>query len=70
MDYYGIGDDHTPFEELDVPILHLIPMPFPPFWHKLEDDASVIHKPTTANLVKVLTVFVAEYLHLDHTFAS
>lgn len=61
---FGVGDDHTPFEQLGVPILHLISMPFPPFWHSVKDNQSVIDKPTTANLLKILIVLLCEYLHL------
>ena len=31
----SIGDDHTPFLERGVSILHIIPEPFPSVWHKL-----------------------------------
>jgi hypothetical protein len=60
----GVGDDHTPFQQLGVPILHLISMPFPPFWHNARDNESVIDKPATANLLKMLAVLLCEYLHL------
>ena len=30
-----IGDDHVPFLERGVSILHIIPEPFPSVWHKL-----------------------------------
>jgi len=30
-----IGDDHIPFLERGVSILHIIPEPFPSVWHKL-----------------------------------
>ncbi|CCF57433.1 hypothetical protein KAFR_0C04430 [Kazachstania africana CBS 2517] len=33
-----IGDDHVPFYERGVPILHLIPYPFPKTWHTISDD--------------------------------
>lgn len=31
----GIEDDHIPFLRRGVPILHLIPAPFPPVWHSV-----------------------------------
>lgn len=31
----GIDDDHRPFKERGVPILHLIPVPFPSVWHSM-----------------------------------
>ena len=36
--YLGIEDDHIPFLKKDVPILHLIPVPFPQEWHTLADN--------------------------------
>jgi len=32
----GIDDDHRPFLHRGVPILHLIPSPFPSVWHSLK----------------------------------
>ncbi|KAG6868819.1 hypothetical protein C0993_009701 [Termitomyces sp. T159_Od127] len=36
MNYGHIGDDHIPFLEKGVSILHLIPEPFPRVWHTLK----------------------------------
>ncbi|XP_058451695.1 glutaminyl-peptide cyclotransferase [Malaya genurostris] len=64
--YYAyIEDDHIPFLQRGVPILHLIPTPFPDVWHKLSDDGSAVDISTVQNLIKVFRVFIAEYLHLD-----
>ncbi|KAL9705740.1 hypothetical protein quinque_009258 [Culex quinquefasciatus] len=60
-----IEDDHIPFLQRNVPILHIIPSPFPEVWHKLGDDGSAVDMNTVQNLIKVFRVFVAEYLHLD-----
>lgn len=60
----GIEDDHVPFMRRSVPILHLIPVPFPTVWHKFEDDRSAIDTVTCENLMKVFRIFIAEYLHL------
>lgn len=61
----GIEDDHVPFMRKGVPILHLIPVPFPTVWHTFEDDRSAIDIETSENLMKVFRIFIAEYLHLD-----
>jgi glutaminyl-peptide cyclotransferase len=61
----GIEDDHVPFMKRGVPILHLIPVPFPTVWHKFDDDRSAVDVETTENLMKVFRIFIAEYLHLD-----
>ncbi|XP_058815820.1 glutaminyl-peptide cyclotransferase [Topomyia yanbarensis] len=64
--YYAyIEDDHIPFLRRNVPILHLIPTPFPDVWHKLSDDGTAVDISTVQNLIKVFRVFIAEYLHLD-----
>ncbi|XP_055595335.1 glutaminyl-peptide cyclotransferase [Uranotaenia lowii] len=63
--YYSyIEDDHVPFLQRNVPILHVIPSPFPEVWHKLSDDGKAVDMSTVENLIKVFRVFVAEYLHL------
>lgn len=48
-----------------VPILHIIPTPFPKGWHTPEDNRELIDPDTTEDLNKILRVFVAEYLHLS-----
>lgn len=59
-----VEDDHIPFLERGVPILHLIPSPFPTVWHQITDDRKAIDMFTIENLNKILRVFVIEYLHL------
>lgn len=50
----------------DVPILHIIPYPFPKVWHKPSDNRDNIDLTTTENINKILRVFVASYLHIDN----
>ena len=47
-----------------VPILHLIPLPFPSVWHMFRDNAASIHYPTVYRLNRIMRVFVAGYLNL------
>ncbi len=61
----GIEDDHVPFMKRNVPILHLIPSPFPHVWHTNGDDKSILHYPTIDDLNKILRVFVLEYLQVS-----
>ena len=49
----------------DVPILHLIPVPFPKVWHTIDDNANAVDYPTVEKLNKILRIFVSEYLELD-----
>ncbi|XP_015116520.1 glutaminyl-peptide cyclotransferase [Diachasma alloeum] len=60
----GVEDDHVPFMRRNVPILHLIPSPFPRIWHTSKDNRNAISIPTTENLNKILRLFVASYLKL------
>ncbi|XP_051512347.1 glutaminyl-peptide cyclotransferase-like [Myxocyprinus asiaticus] len=63
--YLGpVQDDHIPFLNRGVPVLHLIPTPFPQFWHTLDDTEERMHRPTVENLTRILVIFVAEYLSL------
>jgi len=59
-----IEDDHIPFLQRGVPIIHVIPSPFPSVWHKIADDRKAIDMFTIENLNKILRVFVVEYFHL------
>lgn len=47
-----------------VPVLHLIPSPFPSVWHTMEDTEENLDKTIIDNLNKILQVFVLEYLNL------
>uniref|UniRef100_A0A3B3SI85 glutaminyl-peptide cyclotransferase n=1 Tax=Paramormyrops kingsleyae TaxID=1676925 RepID=A0A3B3SI85_9TELE len=63
--YLGpVQDDHIPFLQRGVPVLHLIATPFPSFWHTLQDTEENMHAPTVENLTKIMMVFLAEYLGL------
>lgn len=64
LSYAQVEDDHIPFVKQGVPVIHLIPLPFPPVWHKLTDNADALHYPTIDNLVSIIRVFVAQYLNL------
>uniref|UniRef100_A0A8C6Z8Y4 Glutaminyl-peptide cyclotransferase n=1 Tax=Nothoprocta perdicaria TaxID=30464 RepID=A0A8C6Z8Y4_NOTPE len=59
-----VEDDHIPFLLRGVPVLHLIPSPFPEVWHTMEDTEENLDKTTIDNLSKILQVFVLEYLNL------
>ncbi|KAJ4475659.1 glutaminyl-peptide cyclotransferase-like protein [Lentinula aciculospora] len=59
-----MGDDHVPFLRRGVPVLHLIPEPFPRVWHTLADDATALDKASMRRWVVLMRVFVAEYLGL------
>ncbi|BGP53912.1 hypothetical protein JCM8202_006105 [Rhodotorula sphaerocarpa] len=61
----SIEDDHVPFMRAGVPIVHLIPLPFPSSWHTIRDDATALDLPTLKAWSLIVRLTVAEYLGLD-----
>uniref|UniRef100_A0A3Q0SDU0 Glutaminyl-peptide cyclotransferase n=1 Tax=Amphilophus citrinellus TaxID=61819 RepID=A0A3Q0SDU0_AMPCI len=57
-----VMDDHIPFLNRGVRVLHLIPSPFPSVWHTFDDNEQNLDRSTIQNLNKILQVFVLEYL--------
>ncbi|XP_055619496.1 glutaminyl-peptide cyclotransferase-like [Toxorhynchites rutilus septentrionalis] len=57
-----IEDDHLPFLKRNIPILHLIPIPFPKHWHKPEDNEINLSSKTIKNINMIFRVFMLEYL--------
>jgi glutaminyl-peptide cyclotransferase len=62
LHHYPIEDDHVPFLQRGVPIVHLIVTPFPPQWHRASDDLKHLDLPAVLDIQKILHVFVAEYV--------
>ncbi|XP_054281584.1 glutaminyl-peptide cyclotransferase-like [Macrosteles quadrilineatus] len=58
----GVGDDHVPFLERGVSVVHVIPTPFPEVWHELSDNYENLDFDVIHNLIKILYVFTLEYL--------
>uniref|UniRef100_A0A915C7C8 Glutaminyl-peptide cyclotransferase n=1 Tax=Parascaris univalens TaxID=6257 RepID=A0A915C7C8_PARUN len=59
LSFSAVEDDHVPFLGRGVPVLHLIPTPFPRVWHTLKDTEAALDYPTIDNLV-IITLHVAE----------
>ncbi|XP_038072095.1 glutaminyl-peptide cyclotransferase-like isoform X2 [Patiria miniata] len=59
-----IEDDHKPFLNRGVDVVHVIASPFPPVWHQPNDNKSNLNRNTISNLNKIFHVFVVEFLHL------
>lgn len=59
-----IGDDHIPFMKRGVPILHIIPAPFPSVWHTMNDDGDHLDMPTVRDWAKIVTAFALEWLDM------
>lgn len=60
-----VEDDHVPFFIRNVSVLHVIPDPFPPQWHKSTDNKENLDPISIDRLTKIFAVFVSEYLHLN-----
>ncbi|KAK7757962.1 hypothetical protein SLS62_000340 [Diatrype stigma] len=60
-----IQDDHVPFMARGVPVLHVIPSPFPAVWHRMEDDGAHLDPAAVADWAKIVAAFVAEWMELD-----
>ncbi|KAL9069686.1 MAG: hypothetical protein Q9161_005387 [Pseudevernia consocians] len=61
-----IGDDHVPFMARGVDVLHLIPSPFPPVWHKMSDDGEHLDMNTTEDWAVLVTAFAAEWMDVGN----
>jgi len=60
----SVQDDHIPFLNRGVRILHLIPPQFPSQWHRVEDDVQHLDVKTVADWATMMRQFVFEYLNL------
>jgi glutaminyl-peptide cyclotransferase len=60
-----VEDDHVPFLRRGVPVLHLIPIPFPNVWHSARDGPAALHWDTIYDVTLVLTAFVQSLLDPD-----
>jgi len=60
-----IDDDHKPFLHKNVPILHIIPYPFPDVWHKPSDDASALDEDTIKDFSLIFKLFVVKLFELN-----
>ncbi|CEP61750.1 uncharacterized protein LALA0_S03e10110g [Lachancea lanzarotensis] len=54
-----VEDDHIPFLSRGVPVLHLIPLPFPSYWHTIEDTFDRVDDTKVQNWAILLCEYVA-----------
>ncbi|KAL6925615.1 hypothetical protein ACO0SA_000216 [Hanseniaspora valbyensis] len=57
-----ISDDHVPFRQLGVKCLHLIPLPFPTFWHTIDDDFEHLDINIIKHISAVLLQFTKKFV--------
>ncbi|CAL1530517.1 unnamed protein product [Lymnaea stagnalis] len=55
---FNILDDHMPFYQLGVRILHLITYPYPITWHTLFDNSYSLDDNVMNDMMKIFTVFI------------
>ncbi|KAI7868260.1 hypothetical protein BDF14DRAFT_573318 [Spinellus fusiger] len=59
---HAIGDDHLPFLERGVRVLHIIPFPFPFVWHNSKDTPEHVDPGVVHNFAILFRAFTVEYL--------
>ncbi|OBA26997.1 hypothetical protein HANVADRAFT_2103 [Hanseniaspora valbyensis NRRL Y-1626] len=57
-----ISDDHVPFRKLGVKCVHLIPLPFPAFWHTIDDDFEHLDINIIKHISSVLLKFSKKFV--------
>ncbi|KAF4967591.1 hypothetical protein FSARC_4888 [Fusarium sarcochroum] len=60
-----IDDDHRPFMQRGVDILHLIPTPFPDVWHEMTDDGEHLDLPTVRDWARITTAFAVDWMGIQ-----
>ena len=60
--HHRIEDDHIPFLSRNVPVLHIIPVPFPSVWHTRRDNIDSIDWNVVEDQCLIFRCFVADYL--------
>ncbi|OMJ18386.1 Glutaminyl-peptide cyclotransferase [Smittium culicis] len=61
----SVDDDHRPFIDKNVPILHLISTPFPNVWHTINDNASNLDQYAINHFAILIRAFVVAYLDIQ-----
>ncbi|KOS21649.1 Glutaminyl-peptide cyclotransferase [Escovopsis weberi] len=60
-----VEDDHIPFMRRGVDVLHLIPTPFPPVWHRMDDDGEHLDLAVVRDWARIVTAFAAQWMDLS-----
>ena len=58
----AVEDDHTPFLPFKVPVLHLIPVPFPSVWHTPDDTLEALDPENCEKISKIIYKFIRNKL--------
>ena len=57
----SVTDDHRPFLDAGIPAVDIIQVPFPTYWHTLEDTPDKCSGDSLEKVGRVLEVFVVQY---------
>ncbi|KAK3702627.1 hypothetical protein RRG08_042616 [Elysia crispata] len=57
-----VQDDHIPFLQRGVPVVHLISTPFPTVWHTPQDDLQHLDVNTVDDFGRIFRVYLASFL--------
>jgi len=65
--WYGgmVQDDHVPFLQRGVEVLHIIPSPFPEVWHEMTDDGKHLDMDTVKDWAVLTTAWMVGALGLE-----
>lgn len=59
-----VEDDHTPFLQRNVPVIHWIPSRFPDVWHTSSDNFDAVDMVTVEDMNTILRLFILRYYNL------
>ncbi|MGY5860338.1 MAG: M28 family peptidase [Candidatus Thorarchaeota archaeon] len=65
----SVTDDHRPFLDAGIPAVDIIQVPFPSYWHTLEDTPDKCSADSLEKVGRVLEVFVVDYDYENGGFA-
>ncbi|XP_067643419.1 glutaminyl-peptide cyclotransferase-like [Eurosta solidaginis] len=60
--YHILEGSYMPFQQQNVPILHLSPPHLPSVWHTIQDNGSIIRYASTDQISRIVRLFTMEYL--------
>jgi hypothetical protein len=58
----NVEDDCLPFYELNVPVLHIIPIPFPSVWHTMDDNYTALDWRSINDIFLIFSEFIRNIL--------
>jgi Zn-dependent M28 family amino/carboxypeptidase len=66
----SVTDDHVPFFDADIPAVDIVQVPFPSYWHTLEDTPDKCSAESLEIVGEVIEVFVVEEAYNNTEYPS